>query len=140
MRNKAPQVRAGHAIAFQHLRRGLGHLAHRKLEHRRPVLVNEVHLLVHRLMGRRIQAAAARHAQARAARSVNLMHKVDKADLALFARLNQNSAAAVAKQHAGGAVGIVGHARVGVGAAHQHLGVRAALHQLRARLQRKHKS
>ena len=52
---------------------------------------------------------------------------------ALFGRLDQHGARAIAEQHAGGAVGVVDDAGHGVGADHQDLLVRAGGHQVRAR-------
>ncbi len=51
----------------------------------------------------------------------------------------KHRSAAVAEQHARRPVGVVGHPRIRVRAAHQHLLMRPALHQFHARLQRKHK-
>ena len=42
------------------------------------------------------------------------MHKVNEADLAFFAWLDEDCAAAIPEENTRGAVGVVGHARVGV--------------------------
>src|SRR5581483_9214161 len=108
------------AIAFQQLCCGLGHFAHSEFVHRRTVLVDVVHLLVDGLVRRRIQAAAALQVETHTARSVDLIHCVDKPYLALFGRLQQHRTAAVAEEHAGGAVGVVGHACIRICADHQN--------------------
>ena len=73
--------------------------------------------------------------QRHSAGSIDFVHKVDHADFAFRAGLEQNGAAAVAKENAGRAIGVVRHAGVGVGADDQDLGVGAAFNQLDAGLQ-----
>ena len=87
-----------------------------------------MHLVVDRLVRGRVQASAALQVQAHTARAVDLAHCVDKPNLALCSRLQQHSAATIAKQHAGCAVGVVGHARVRIRTDDQNFFMRAALH------------
>ena len=140
VRNEAAKIRAGHAIALQQLARGLRHLAHGKLVDRLSILVDVVHLLVDGLVASADSGCRrpCRFSETPPDPSISCTKSIN-ADLAFFRGLNQHRAAAIAKQNARSAVGVVGHARIGVGSADQHLRLRAALHQLHARLQRKHK-
>src|SRR6185437_9137156 len=112
------------------------HFAHGELVDGLPILVDEVHLLVDGLVGRRAEAAACGQVEAYAAGAVDLVHVIDHADLAFFAGLDEHGSAAVAEEDAGGAVGVVGHAGVGVGAADQDHLVRTAFDHLDAGLER----
>ena len=97
MGNEASQLRAGDIVARQDLGRDLQHLAHGKLVDRLPVLVDVVHLLVHGLVAGGIEAAAGLQIQHLRARTVDLMHIIDEADLAFCARFEEDTSAAVAK-------------------------------------------
>ena len=83
-----------------------------------------------------MQAAAGGHVQRRAAGTIHLVPEIDQADFAFCARLQQNAAGAVAKQDAGGTVGVVHDRTHRVCADDEHLFVCPALNKLRAYLQR----
>src|SRR6516225_6587527 len=136
MGDEASQIRAGDSVALQQPDRRLGHLAHGEFIDGLPVLVDVVHLGVDGLVGWRIEAAAPLEIERYSAGAVDFADKVDDAELAFGGRLDQYSAPAVAEQNTGGAIGVVGHAGVGVRAAYQHLRMRAALYQPNPGLQR----
>ncbi len=91
---------------------------HRKLEHRLPVLLHVVEPLVDGVVRRRAEAAAARHAQRRAAAAVHLVtDEVDDADaLAVRGRRDHAAPAPSPKMTQVGAIGVVDDARHHVGA------------------------
>src|SRR5207237_312884 len=64
------------------------------------ILLDVVHALVDRLVRRRPQAAAGRHAQRRSAAAVDFVLEIENAALALAGRRHDDRAGAVAKQHA----------------------------------------
>src|ERR1019366_7181491 len=69
MRNEGVDLAALEVVAFKNLFAERRHLAHRELEDSCPILMNEVHLLVDRLVSRWIQASATWHVKRAAARS-----------------------------------------------------------------------
>ena len=61
MRNESFYVAAPEVIALKDVLAAVGHLTHGKFENCLAILMDEVHLLVHSFVRRRIFAAAARH-------------------------------------------------------------------------------
>src|ERR1019366_10331011 len=100
-------IRSFEAVAFEQLQTGFGLLAHGKLEDLLAVLVNVVHLLIDSFTRGRIEAATAGHIEKTAAGAVDLVDEVDQANRIIFGRLENNGTRAVAKDDAGGAVGVI---------------------------------
>ena len=92
--------------------------------------------LIDRLVRRRPQAAAGRHAQRRAAAAVDLVLEIEDRAVAVLGRRDDHGAGAVAEQHAGRPILVVDDARHHVGADHQRVIVRAGRHELAGRRQR----
>ena len=130
MRNKSIDVASLQPITLQQLLAKLGLLAHRELEDRLPILVDIVHLLLHRVVGGGIQAAAARHVQRAGTGTVNLVDVVDEPKGIVFRRLQNHGTRTVAKNHASRAIRVINNRRHHVGADHHHLLVHAGGHKL----------
>ena len=86
-----------------------------------------------------MQASAARHIQGTGANAIHFMEKINAVVVAV-GRLNQHCACAVAKDHTGGAVGVINNGRHYIGADHQYLFVRTGFDKLNAGLKRVDKS
>src|SRR5204863_4112798 len=84
------------AIAIENAPRGFLGVAHRELEHGRPILLDVVHPLLDRVLRRRPQAAARGHAQGAAAAAVDEVLVVDNADVLVVRRFYDNRTSAVA--------------------------------------------
>ena len=100
------------------------------------ILMNEVHLLVDRFVGRRIQTSAARHVKRARARAIHFVQKVNESEGIVFRWFEQDRARSIAEDDAGGAVGVVDDRRHHVRADHQHFLMRSAGDKLRSCLQR----
>src|SRR5262250_3044318 len=81
-----------------------------------------------------MQAAAAGHVEGTCSRAINFVFKVQDA-VVVFGGLENYGTGSVAKQNAGGAVGVIQNRRHHISADHQHLLVRARENKLRAHLQ-----
>src|SRR5208282_3777170 len=135
MRDEGINLAALNVVAFENLFAEQRHLPHRELEDRSSILVNEMHLLVDGIVTGWIQASAAWHVQRLATRSVDFVQKVDETDGVVFGGLEQDRACSIAKDDAGGAVGVVDDRRHYVCSDDEHFLVGSGRNELRSRLQ-----
>ena len=102
--NNKREIVACVPVALEELRGKLAHAAHSVLEDVLPFLMYVMHSLIDRLMCGRMQRAASGHIQIAAARAVHVVRKIDYAVGVRVAGLEQDSARAIAKQNARGAI------------------------------------
>ena len=121
---KASMSRAFQPVAFEQLLAQFGLLADGELEDLLAVLVHVVHSLLDRFLARGVQAASAGHVKELGAGTVDFMDVVDQPHGIIFRGLQNHRARAIAKDHAGGAVGVVDDRRHHVSTNHQHALVR----------------
>ncbi len=130
MRDQKLDVFRREAVLVEKIPAGFVHLPNRILEDLLAVLFHKVLPCGDRLRRGRHAASPARLLQVIAARSVDFIQKPEKA-LAVFGRLNDHRARAVAEQHARAAIRVIDDARHRIGADHHHLFMRPALDQVR---------
>src|SRR5271165_4112642 len=91
MRDKGGNITALQTVSLQKLLTNLGLLAHRKLEHCLPVLMNKVHVLPYGFVGGRIQTASPRHVKRASAGAIHLMNEIDDSQRVVIGRLQDHS-------------------------------------------------
>ncbi len=106
MRNKAINVVGGEAISRQQLFANLAHFSDRVFENCTPVLMDEMHLFIHSVVRRGMQAAAGGHVQRAPSRAINLVQEINDSR-AVFRGLEDDRSSPIAEQNAGGAVGVI---------------------------------
>ena len=134
--NEGIDVTALQSVAGQDLLAEFGLFADGELENRLPVLMDVVHPLVHRFLGGGMEASAAGHVERTTAGTIHFMNEIDHALGVVLGRLQDHRARAVAKYHAGGAIGVVDDRRHYVRSNHHDFFVGSGRDELRPGLQR----
>src|ERR1035438_10343006 len=107
MWNEEIDIGSSHAVAFEDFVAGLGHFSDRKFENSLTILMNVVHFLVDGFVGGRIEAAASRHVERDAARTIHFVEEVDQSERIVFGGLDDHGAGSVTEDDAGGTIGEV---------------------------------
>jgi len=139
MGHQVGDVVAGEAVALHYQFGDVGHAGNGVLEDGAAVLIDVVLVVVDGFEGNGIGASAGFLLQVLPAAPINRQFGVEDA-VARFAGLQQHTARAVAKEHAGIAVLVVDPHAHGVGPYHQHALMGARLDELRSGTQGKEKA
>src|SRR5437870_7073281 len=94
--NERLDVATLQTVALEQFFAEFGLLSYGIFEHRLTVLVNVMHLLVYRLMTRRMQTAAAGHVERTTSAAINFVHEVNHSERVVFGRLEHDRSRAVA--------------------------------------------
>src|SRR5436309_12971629 len=108
MRNEQVEIARLETVAVEHAARDFLRLSNRELEHRVAVLLDIMQPFVHRLVRRRAEAPARRHAERRAAAAVDLVLEIEDRAIALSRRSGYDGrAGAVTEQDAPRAIVVI---------------------------------
>ena len=135
MGDEAAEIGSSDAVVREESFGDLGHLADGELVDSLAVLVDEVLLGVHGGVGGGEAASSGGHVERDGTGAVDLVVEIDEADFSLFAGLEQDSTGAVAKDDAGGSVGVVDDGAHDVGANDEDLFVRSGFDELCSHLE-----
>src|SRR4051812_7706156 len=102
--------------------------------------MDNVHVLLDRLLRSRVKRPAPRHVQELTAEALNLVHIVNDRWLAVLCRFEKNRTGSVTENDAGRTIFVVDHRRIHVRTNYQNLLVRAALDQFGAGCEREDKA
>src|SRR5882762_3839253 len=136
MRNECIDVRSFETITAKQLLADFSLLAHGKLKDLLPILMDVVHFLVDRLMGRGMETAPGRHVQEASPGAIDFMDEIDQAHRLVFRGLENGGSGSVAKDHAGSSVRVVDDRRHNVSADHHDALVRTGGDELGSGLER----
>src|SRR5258708_39508260 len=107
MRNECIDIRSFETITAKQLLADFGLLAHGKLKDLLPILMNVVHFLVDRLVGRGMETAPGRHVEEASAGAIDFMDEIDQAHRLVFRGLENAGSDPRSKDHPGMSVRLV---------------------------------
>src|SRR5260370_12999254 len=100
MRNECIDIRSFETITAKQLLADFSLLAHGKLKDLLPILMNVVHFLVDRLVGRGMETAPGRHVEEASAGAIDFMDEIDQAHRLVFRGLENGGSGPAPQEHA----------------------------------------